>query len=86
MAREKNVRMCTCCHVRLDKNDLIKISKVENEFKINYKGNSTGKSVYVCKDCLKKLIDKKLLNRALKCEVSDDFYSMLKEYEQTKNN
>ena len=78
--------MCTCCRVRLDKSELIKISKVEDEFKVNFKGNSNGKSIYVCKNCLSKVIDKKLLDKTLKCNVNDDVYEMLKNYEQAKNN
>ena len=40
-----------------------------------------AKSVYVCKSCLPKVIDKHLLNRAFKKDLDGDIYSTLKEYE-----
>ncbi|MCI5819178.1 MAG: YlxR family protein [Acidaminococcus sp.] len=81
MTRAKNVRMCVCCRDRLEKSELIKVSKVGDKYEINYKGNSDGKSVYVCKSCLPKVIDKHLLNRAFKKDLDGDIYSTLKEYE-----
>lgn len=61
---KKIKRKCQGCNQTLDRNDLVKITKLKNGMiKINPSSTELGRSVYVCKnmDCVKNFIKKKRL-------------------------
>ena len=62
-------RKCQSCQKLIDRNELIKITKLQNgALKINPTSKELGRSVYVCKnlECIKTFIKKKRLKTALK--------------------
>ena len=63
-------RKCQACNQIFDRNNLIKITKLENEMlKINPSSTELGRSMYLCKnkDCILFAIKKKRIKNALKC-------------------
>ncbi|MBR3604879.1 MAG: YlxR family protein [Candidatus Gastranaerophilales bacterium] len=63
------IRKCQGCQKLIDRNELIKITKLQNgTLKINPTKKELGRSVYVCKniECIKTFIKKKKLKTALK--------------------
>lgn len=61
--------MCQGCRQVLDREKLIKITKIDNKsLKINPNSKELGRSIYVCKklDCIKALIKKKRIKTGLK--------------------
>ena len=62
-------RKCQGCLKLINRNELIKITKLQNgTLKINPNNKELGRSVYVCKnsECIKVFIKKKRLKTALK--------------------
>lgn len=71
------VRMCIACRERFPQGSLIRIGKKleENDFFISIEASNkkkcAGRSVYLCKSekCIANVKKKKLLGKALKCEI-----------------
>lgn len=73
------IRTCIVCRTKGEKQNFIKISKTKDgTFHIN---KNIGRGAYICNscECIKKAIDKKMLNKAFKKEVSADTYKLLSE-------
>ena len=80
----KKERRCIACKASKQKQDLIRVAKLNNTLSIDYSGFGDGRGAYICKDieCMKKSIKSKALNRAFKLEVADTVYeNLLKELE-----
>ena len=74
------MRSCVITGEKLPKKELIRIVRnKEGEVKVDFTFKMNGRGAYLSKD--KDLIllakKKKLLNRALECEVSDEIYDFL---------
>ena len=68
-------RKCQACQKVIDRNSLIKITKLQNgTLKINPTSKELGRSVYVCKneECIKLFIKKKRLKTSLKYTNLDE--------------
>ena len=68
-------RKCQGCLKLIDRNELIKITKLPNgTLKINPDSKELGRSVYVCAncECIKTFIKKKKLKTALKYSNMDE--------------
>ena len=66
---QKIERKCQGCQKLFDRENLIKITKLQNDkIKINPNSKEIGRSVYVCAnlECIKIFIKKKKLKTALK--------------------
>lgn len=76
-----NTRMCIACRQTNLKQNLIRVCKVNDNYIIDCNNKLNGRSAYICKnkDCLTKVIDKKLLNRAFKTNLNE-IYSNLRGY------
>ena len=74
-------RRCIACRQTALKQNLIRVCRVNDEYIIDNTYKALGRSAYICKnnECLKKVIDKKLLNRAFKTNL-EDIYSKLRGY------
>ena len=62
-------RKCQACQKLIDRNELIKITKLQNgTLRINPSAKELGRSTYVCKkpECIKIFIKKKRLKTTLK--------------------
>ena len=67
--QKETIRKCQGCQKLINRNELIKITKLQNgALKINPNNKELGRSVYVCKnaECIKIFIKKKKLKTALK--------------------
>ena len=74
--------MCIVCREHSDKKELLRIVKnKDGQIFVDKTGKANGRGAYVCKskECLNKLKKSRGLNRAFKCEVSDDVYNMIGE-------
>lgn len=65
-------RQCIACRNRFNKNELIRLAKINGKIVID-KSNS-GRGIYICKnkDCLDKAETKNLLNKALKGQIDSE--------------
>lgn len=80
--QKERLRMCIVCRAHSDKKELLRIVKnKEGQIFVDKQGKANGRGAYICKsmECLNKLKKSRGLNRAFKCEVGDDVYSMIGE-------
>jgi predicted RNA-binding protein YlxR (DUF448 family) len=80
MGKKEGLRKCLASNEVKKRNGLFRIGrKKEGEVKVDFTFKMNGRGAYLSKD--KDLIllakKKKLLNRALECEVSDEIYDFL---------
>lgn len=76
----KPTRMCFICRNTSDKNCLNRLVKTKDgEVFLDKTGKANGRGAYICNsaDCLEKLKKQKILNRAFKCELSDQTISKI---------
>ena len=74
--------MCIVCRGQSDKKQLLRVVKnKDGEIFVDVTGKANGRGAYVCKDraCYEKLCKQKSLNRAFKCNVSDEVYKKIGE-------
>lgn len=74
------LRKCVVCTLQKDKNDLIRIVRdKEGKISIDNSGKLNGRGAYICKnkECIKKAIETKVLNKHLKSKVDDHIYKEL---------
>ena len=71
-------RRCIACRQTNLKQNLIRVCRVNGEYIIDHTYKAFGRSAYICKnnDCLKKVIDKKLLNRTFKTNLEDIYANL----------
>ncbi len=75
------VRSCIACRQKKHKTDLIRFVKSKDGvITLDKNQKLFGRSAYVCNcdECIKKLVDKKLLNRAFKCNIRPEIYENLR--------
>ena len=74
-------RRCVACRQPHLKQEMWRITKLDNEYVIDETYKLNGRSAYICKNnqCLSKTIDKKLLNRSFKTNL-EQIYSNLRGY------
>ena len=68
-------RMCVACRTMQPKKNLIRIVKTnEGKIFVDNTGKANGRGAYICnsKECFEKAIKTRALNRAFKCEVSQE--------------
>ncbi len=73
-------RMCFICRNTFEKKDLKRIVKDSNGNVFYDKtSKADGRGAYLCgsQECLAKLKNHKILNKAFKCELSNDIYIKL---------
>ena len=82
MAKKIPMRMCVGCSEMKPKTELIRIVRSpEGEISLDSTGKKSGRGAYICcnKDCLKKAIKSKRLDRTFECTVPEDLYERLEE-------
>ena len=80
--QKERLRMCIVCREHSDKKELLRIVKnKDGQIFVDKTGKANGRGAYICKskECLNKKKKSRGLNRAFKCEVSDDVYNMIGE-------
>ena len=80
MGKKEVLRKCLASNEVKNRNDLFRIVRnKEGEVKVDFTFKANGRGAYLSKDKDVILLakKKKLLNRALECEVSDEIYEFL---------
>lgn len=80
----KQQRKCVACREVKNQSDMLRITKIGEDYFLDTKQKLGGRGAYVCKTqaCIDLTIKKRLLNRSYKCNVSTSIYELLGEYEQ----
>ncbi len=75
-------RRCLVCRQANLKSNMLRICKNDDSIAIDESQKGGGRGAYVCRNnlCITKAIDKKLLNRAFKTNVSSEVYDKLRGY------
>lgn len=82
MQRKIPMRQCTGCREMKPKKELIRVVRsAEGEISIDTKGKKPGRGAYICNDreCLKKAIKTKALERAFDIKIPEEIYISLEE-------
>lgn len=82
MAKKIPMRMCVGCSEMKPKPELIRVVRSpEGEISLDSTGKKSGRGAYICcnKDCLKKAVKSKRLDRTFECTVPEDLYERLEE-------
>lgn len=78
--RKIPMRQCTGCGEMKSKKELIRVIKTpEDEIVIDTTGKKNGRGAYLCcsKECFKKAVDRKALERSLKVTIPQEIYETL---------
>ncbi|HOJ92636.1 MAG TPA: YlxR family protein [Dictyoglomaceae bacterium] len=75
------LRTCIGCGEKKAKRELIRIVRKKDKILFDSTGKVSGRGTYICPktECLEKALKKKALSRALKCDISPENLSQLKE-------
>lgn len=76
------MRMCVGCSQMKPKNELIRIVRSpEGEISLDPTGKKSGRGAYICsnRECLKKAVKSKRLDRTFDCEIGQELYERLEE-------
>lgn len=75
----KNTRKCCVCREHADKSELIRFVRTADGVDIDRTQKLDGRGVWVHnnKECIEKLIKKKMLNSAFKANVGESIYAEL---------
>ncbi len=82
MQKKIPLRMCIACRTMQPKKNLVRIVKNnENQIFLDASFKANGRGAYICNNqtCFDKCIKTKALNRAFKCEISQDLLENLKQ-------
>ena len=82
MANKKiPMRQCVGCGEMKAKKELIRVIKTEEEVLLDTTGRKNGRGAYICadKECLKKAIKSKGLERSFKMSIPKEVYDSLEE-------
>lgn len=74
------MRQCLGCREMKAKKELIRVVRSpEGEISLDFKGKANGRGAYVCpnRDCLKKAIRAKALERAFETAIPEEIYALL---------
>lgn len=84
------LRMCISCRELKEKRDMLRIVKnAEGKIFIDFSSKASGRGAYICDsaECVKRLKQKKLLNKTFACAVEDEIYAAIEgEYFGKKQN
>lgn len=63
------------------KSELVRITRFEDEFSVDFSGKKPGRGAYICKkeECLIKVRKKKPLESSFKSKVPQEIYNILEE-------
>ena len=83
MAKSKSIpmRMCIACREMKPKKEMLRVVKTaEGELAVDPTGKASGRGAYVCgsEECMQKVTNRKLLNKAFSADVATDVYADVK--------
>ena len=76
------LRMCISCRELKEKRDMLRVVKSgDGKIFLDFSSKASGRGAYICNspECIKKLKQKRLLNKTFSCAVDDDVYSAIEE-------
>lgn len=82
MAKKIPMRMCVGCSQMKPKTELIRVVRSpEGDVSLDSTGKKSGRGAYICsdRDCLKKAVKSKRLDRTFGCEIDEGLYERLDE-------
>ncbi len=84
MPKQKKIpfRMCVACRELKEKKEMLRVVKNgEGNIFLDFSFKASGRGAYICDnpECIKKLKQKKLLNKVFSCMVGDEIYSAIEE-------
>lgn len=80
MPKKIPMRQCTGCREMKPKRELIRVVKSpEDVISLDFKGKAQGRGAYVCpnRECLKKAVRSKALERSLEIAIPEEIYAQL---------
>ena len=80
MQKKIPLRQCLGCREMKPKRELVRVVRApDGAVSLDYKGKSPGRGAYVCpnKECLKKAVKSRALERALETQIPEDIYEGL---------
>ena len=80
MQKKIPMRQCLGCREMKPKRELIRaVKSPEGEVSLDFKGKAAGRGAYICpsKDCLKKAMKAKSLERAFSAQIPPEVYEQL---------
>ena len=82
MQKRIPMRQCLGCREMKPKKELIRVVRApDGGISLDFRGKAQGRGAYVCpnRDCLKKAIKLKAIERAFEASVPEEIYSQLAE-------
>lgn len=82
MQKKIPMRQCLGCREMKPKRELIRaVKSPEGDVSLDFKGKAAGRGAYICpsKDCLKKAMKAKALERAFSAQIPSEVYEQLEE-------
>ena len=75
-----HLRMCVVCRQMKSKEELLRITKFEETYKVDLSGKLPGRGAYICKkgDCSKNFEAKRAFERAFKGAVPNELKETIK--------
>ncbi|MGE4353623.1 MAG: RNase P modulator RnpM [Oscillospiraceae bacterium] len=80
MPKKIPMRQCTGCREMKPKRELIRVVRApDGNISLDFRGKAPGRGAYVCRDrqCLKKAIKSKALERAFNTSIPEEIYDAL---------
>ncbi len=80
MQKKIPMRQCLGCREMKPKRELIRaVKSPEGEISLDFKGKAAGRGAYICpsKDCLKKAMKAKALERAFSAQIPPEVFEQL---------
>ncbi|MBQ9939002.1 MAG: YlxR family protein [Oscillospiraceae bacterium] len=74
------MRMCSGCMQMKPKKELVRIVRSpEGEISLDLTGKKSGRGAYICRDkeCFKKAVKSKKIERSLECEIPSEIYEKI---------
>ena len=82
MQKKIPMRQCLGCREMKPKKELIRVVRApDGGISLDFRGKAQGRGAYVCpnRDCLKKAIKSKAIERAFETSVPEEIYAQLAE-------
>ena len=76
------MRTCIACREEMPKREMLRIVRSsEGTISLDFSGKLAGRGAYICskESCIKKLRQKKLLNKTFSAPVDDSVYARIEE-------
>ena len=80
----KRERRCVACREPKTQNELLRLARIDNEYKLDPMHKLGGRGAYVCRthECINKTISKRMFNRSFKTNLPESIYIELGQYEE----